>query len=289
MEAYGGYTSSEERDDIEDILNFVVEKKSLGIITFPTNGVLTGRIVQVVKNLQKKLRGTKLIITCSIDDTRELHDKERGVSGTYDKCIETFIKLRGLDIAKVYLGVTVSRDNCLNISSLFSSLHEKISDLSFSELHFNIVNYSFFYNNANIAPLDSAREPLDYDSYILLNKCYKEKSGKRIKCFLEDRYFKLLEFYLKTRKAPIKCSALHGSCFIDPYGDVYPCINYENKIGNLELTGYHFVNFWKRDLNKKEAIRESIDKKMCPGCWTPCEAYPSILSNLLTRGQNRYG
>jgi len=270
------------RKDIEEILNFLVEDRKLAILTFPTNGVLTDKILGIVKPLAEKLRQIKLIITCGIDGTKEVHEKLRGAEGAYEKCIETFIKLRAIERINARLGVTVSRDNYRELPFLCSDLKRRISNFTFDEIHFNFVSRSFFYNNTEV---ESSGELINDDIYLFVDKLRKAYGQKkmRVKTFLENRYFKLMAGYLKDKKSPVQCNALGGSCFIDPYGTVYPCISYGVKVGNLKKASYDFINFWQLFLDRKYKLRKLIGNNRCPGCWTSCEAYPSILSNLLWR------
>jgi radical SAM protein with 4Fe4S-binding SPASM domain len=76
------------------------------------------------------------------------------------------------------------------------------------------------------------------------------------------------------------CHALRASCFIDPWGVVYPCITYSRPIGRLRETGMRLDPIWNDP--KTIAVQEEIWKGQCPQCWTACEAYQSILGNALT-------
>ena len=75
------------------------------------------------------------------------------------------------------------------------------------------------------------------------------------------------------------CHSLRSSCFIDPWGTVYPCITYDRPVGSLRETGMQLAPIWAgRDARDRQAEIWAGD---CPQCWTACEAYPSILGNLL--------
>jgi len=77
----------------------------------------------------------------------------------------------------------------------------------------------------------------------------------------------------------LPCKALSVSCFIDPYGTIYPCTIFNKKLGNLRQANYNLKKIWN---SKKSAeVRKLIKENKCPGCWTPCEAYQTILGNLI--------
>ena len=75
------------------------------------------------------------------------------------------------------------------------------------------------------------------------------------------------------------CHALRSSCFIDPWGVVYPCITYSRPMGSLRETGMRLDPIW--NARGTGQVQEEIWKGDCPQCWTACEAYQSILGNLL--------
>jgi len=92
-----------------------------------------------------------------------------------------------------------------------------------------------------------------------------------------------LELLLRHLSRPIKgvlpCTAASGSCFIDPYGRVYPCIIVDEILGGLRETDYDLNKIIKA--NKFTSFRSRIKKDFCTGCWSPCEAYPSIVAHPL--------
>ena len=75
------------------------------------------------------------------------------------------------------------------------------------------------------------------------------------------------------------CHALRASCFIDPWGTVYPCITYSRPVGRLRETGMRLDPIWNGP-DARQLQREIWDGQ-CPQCWTACEAYQSILGNVL--------
>jgi radical SAM protein with 4Fe4S-binding SPASM domain len=102
---------------------------------------------------------------------------------------------------------------------------------------------------------------------------------------LEDAYLRNLDAFLESGVTPMPCHALRASCFIDPWGVVYPCITYSRPLGSLRETDMRLEPIW----NASETIRlqEEIWKGSCPQCWTACEAYQSILGNAFGLRQRR--
>jgi radical SAM protein with 4Fe4S-binding SPASM domain len=75
------------------------------------------------------------------------------------------------------------------------------------------------------------------------------------------------------------CHALSASCFIDSWGNVFPCTIYNKKIGSLRDVDYDLNTLWHSEQAKQ--LQQEIWHDQCPQCWTPCEAYQSILGNAL--------
>jgi hypothetical protein len=60
---------------------------------------------------------------------------------------------------------------------------------------------------------------------------------------------------------------------------VYPCISYSRPLGRLRETGMRLDPIWNAAATS--AVQSEIWAGDCPQCWTACEAYQSILGNVL--------
>ena len=81
----------------------------------------------------------------------------------------------------------------------------------------------------------------------------------------------------------MRCHALSASCFVDSWGNVFPCTIYDRKLGSLRDVGYDLRRIWSSDLAVR--TQKEIWEYDCPQCWTPCEAYQSIMGNFLVPGR----
>jgi len=271
------------REDIEEVLERAAANRELALLTFPTNGSSPARIERAVRAAMKRNRSVRLVVTCGLEGTREVHDRLRGVEGSFERCVETFRRLRGIKGVNAYLGILVSKKNHKDLPFLFEWLDREVPGFDPGQAHFNFAARSFFYNN--LSPLEG---PCSVDGEVCRTVESIRLDGGRLKAgglkgFLEKKYFSLMSEYLEKGTCPARCRALDATCFIDPYGDVYPCIGYGERAGNLRDSRYDLELFWCDNRGPLSELRKKIEKGQCPGCWTPCEAYPSILSGLLTR------
>ena len=264
------------RKDYVDIANAIITNcKNLYHLHTPTNGLAPVLIEKRIKEILE-LKPNKFIVTVSLDGPRELNDKLRGIKGDFDKVIDTVKRLRQINQKNfgVVIGFTLSSSNKGTFQQMIDQVKDEIPEIEPDNFHMNVVHVSgHYYDNTNTNTLNA-------DLRVVFKK-YRESRKNNFTPigFLENRYLKLADNYLQTGKTPITCQALAGSVFIDSFGDIYPCTIYSKKLANIKDINYNLEEYWNTSLIKN--IRKDIVKGNCPHCWTPCEAYQSILSNFL--------
>jgi len=265
------------RRDIDDVFDAILTGWSrLSILHFPTNGFQTDRIVRSVKGIAG--RGpAHTIVTVSVDGDASLNDEIRGIKGGFQRQMETFRELRRIPGIVTALGVTLSTHNLGQFDRTFAACAHECPGLTMEDVHLNVAQRSgHYYGNADIdavAP-DPASARVEMDRYRRLRG--PARSPRHL---LENAYLKNLDRFLATGRTPMPCHALRASCFIDPWGVVYPCITYSKPIGRLRETGMRLDPIWNDPRTRQ--VQEEIWKGQCPQCWTACEAYQSILGNAL--------
>ena len=75
----------------------------------------------------------------------------------------------------------------------------------------------------------------------------------------------------------LPCSAGHTACYVSPYGDVYPCVQFPYKVGSVREQ--RFIDIWRDSpqLNEVRAIRVS-DLNGCSSCvhGSSCSRCPGL-------------
>jgi radical SAM protein with 4Fe4S-binding SPASM domain len=248
---------------------------SLTALHFATNGTLTSRVAELVDAVRKKYPKLRLVFTISIDGPPDLHDRIRGVPGAWDKAVATWKMLRAVGGVKPQFGFTLSRDNIGRFADAFAALRAVHGDLRFDDVTVNIFQRSgFYYENTGMPALDpdavrreiAAIKGLDHDGFSLNN-------------FLRRRYLKLYLEYLVTQKSPVKCQSMASTCFLDPYGDLYPCAVYQRRLVNIRETSLSLRALWQ--LPEARDIHAACAANHCPSCWSPCDAYSAIAGSLI--------
>jgi MoaA/NifB/PqqE/SkfB family radical SAM enzyme len=265
------------RQDFSEIARTIITNcRDLYHLHTPTNGLAPALIERKVKEILGH-RPNRFVVTVSLDGPRDLNDQIRGIKGDFDKVVETVKRLRKITDPrlKVVIGFTLSAGNKGTFAQMIDQVRQEIPDMEPDDFHMNVVHVSgHYYDNVESGALAAdLRE--DLRQYRGMRTRKYTQYG-----FLEDQYLRLADKYLETGRTPITCQALAGSVFIDSFGYIYPCSIYSKKMANIKDIDYDLEAYW----NTKEVLeaREEIERGECPQCWTPCEAYQSILGKLHT-------
>ena len=265
------------RRDLEEIVAAIQEEcPSLFLLNFPTTGWYSDRTVSLVKGALARQPG-RLMVTISIDGPRELHERLRGIPGSWERGIETFRRLRELRQRnfQVVAGMTLLPANVGAVDDTIAAIAAEVPGFTRADLHLNLGHESsHYFANVGSAPIlrSEARQAF---------AAHRHQNAWRAHpvAFLEDRYQALLASYLDTGRSPLPCTALSSSCFVDPHWNVYACTIWDAQVGNLRAEAFDLAALWRSP--RRQALRAEVTAERCAHCWTPCEAYPTILGNLL--------
>jgi MoaA/NifB/PqqE/SkfB family radical SAM enzyme len=241
----------------------------LAVLDFPTTGQRTDVILRDVEAMTR-LGIPKLYVTCSIEGPPALHDELRGRDGAFANMMATYKGLRAMDGVDVYLGMTISEANANRVDDTFAAVREHVTDVGWRDLHLNVYTESgHYYDNLG----SEMRKPAALEDVVA--RALKAREGSwHPTDLIEATYLRLLPEHLATGRSPLPCKALRAGVFVDAQGDVHPCTVYGRKLGNvLETPLYEIL-----DGAEAEDARQVIERDACPGCWSPCEANPTIVA-----------
>jgi MoaA/NifB/PqqE/SkfB family radical SAM enzyme len=266
------------RRDLDDLIAAIQRScKSLFLLNFPTTGWFGDKTVALVEKTLQRGVG-RLMTTISLDGPKPLHESLRGLPGSWDRAIETFRRLRGIKRSnfQVVVGMTLMEQNADQVDETIAAIRQVIPDFQQSELHLNIGHESGHY----FANLGKGGVSGHHAEILRAVEDHRKKTGSPLHPvkFLEDRYQALIKKYYETGRSPLPCTALSSSCFIDAYWDLYACSIWDEKVGSLRDNGFDLQALW--DGARRRELREDVVNERCSHCWTPCEAYPTILGNL---------
>lgn len=263
------------RKDLPEIVIALDKYCRPKIINIPTNGILTQRILYMVRQICMSLPRTQIIVNLSIDGVEEEHNRLRNVKGNYEKVIATFRALKKLKFKNLIVGIhtVISKLNVNTFPVIASTMLQLAPDSYITEIaeeRGELLNIG-----KDITP-----SPLEYRAAIdvLLHriKNQKFKGMQRITQAFRIEYYNLVKKVLRDKKQVIPCYAGIASCQIAPNGDLWLCCTKARPVGNLRKKNFRFRSVW---FSKAAAIeRKAIRQRKCY-CPLANTSYTNMLLN----------
>ncbi len=256
------------RDDLGEIIKIFYRNNRVRNIGVPTNGFFTEKIIQTTKDILTSCPELDFGIDVSIDGIKEVHDGIRGVSGLFDKAVETFHHLKSLE-------KTFPKFN-VNIETTVSSYNDKYLSENYDYFTKELKAGNIFTLLTRDKPRDCASKFFDIKQY----EAYADKMEKGIKTGVLKGYYtfpfsdiinakrlirhRIITKIVQTNKFQIPCYAGLLGATVFSNGDVYPCeLHTDMKLGNLRDYDMDFKTLWNDDDAEKARIAIKKDKCFC--------------------------
>lgn len=267
------------RNDLVEIASLAYKRCQPAIINIPSNGILSGKIIDSVKEIASNCPKTQIVINLSIDGIGEEHDKIRNVPKNYQKVINTYNGLKKLNMPNLSVGIhtVISRFNVDHFAAISNTLMQLQPDQYITEIAEERIELGTV--GTNITPsLFSYKAAIDYLIHRIKNTDIKKKMNRITQSFRIE-YYSLVKEILKQKKQVLPCYAGVASCQISPDGDVWSCCIKAKPLGNLVEENYNFKKVWRSIDFAKE--RKSIKNKEC-FCPLANAAYTNMLLDIPT-------
>lgn len=251
------------RGDIVELVRVIYEHCRHPRIVVSTNGFQRRRIIHAAPELMKI--GRRVGLAVSIDGIGEVHDRIRGVTGGFDKALETLKQLKQIGYRNVRVAFTAQSDNVEHLGAVYD-----LSRQFGYQFTTSVAQNSEFYfsteDNQRVAPAALERE-LQY----VIRKELLSFSPKR---WLRAYFYAGVVRYNMHGERALGCRAGRDSFFMDPAGKIYPCLTMNREIG--DITQHSFDEIWRGDGARR--VRGAVDACREP-CWMICTARTSMLRN----------
>ncbi|MGC9129438.1 MAG: radical SAM/SPASM domain-containing protein [Candidatus Micrarchaeia archaeon] len=268
------------RSDLTEIAKVFAEySKGLYAITMPTNSLVNSEVITGAVRKMLALK-KKIVVTLSLDGYRELEDEIRGVKGNYDKVISLYKKFAEIKKENknfdFKFGFTMIGLNQGKFLETFRRVKEDLPDIKLTDFHLNIgaISEGYYGNNSSLREnilIDREKAVKEVEEII---KAYRKEMGVTFDLVTLGEYIYLkgmLEF-LKTGKNPFKRLIGEASVYVDSFGNVYPSILVEKKLGNIKEDGYDLSNILKKGAD----IIKNDDRRH----YTFCDEEASIIGDI---------
>src|SRR4030067_1951787 len=211
------------RNDIVDIIRIIADSTPKARISMVNNGLIPSILEDKLKAILEITDHVHVGI--SIDGIGEMHDKIRGINGAFERAIQTLDKITQLKMEYPKLGITIGMTiTSLNYNQILQ-VHELAKQYN-TNFTFRTMQYSDFYfsNTQQINDLRITKEEIS-----IIEKQIKSLPYDINLFFLEG----VTKYVYNPKRQYFSCYSGLSSCFIDPYGNVYPCQFMNMKFGNI--------------------------------------------------------
>ncbi len=261
------------RKDVHEIaLDAVKTLPHLLTMSVNTNGWFTERILRFAEDVGTKLlSGQRLFLTVSSDGPEEIHRVIRANARSYEQKEQTLAELRRLQLRVPALQVRHNINvNPWNIDRIPAYLHELSAQGQAYFLSFYSASSHYDHEPEAYEQLKEFRRRLAEDD-AWFDRLPKPSS------FLGAWFLHLARKVYKRSKPyqPLPCFSLRASVILLPDGKLRPCINFPVDLGRIPDEGLSLNDL----VSKEQAIRTrlAIREQRCANCWTPNEAYPTLM------------
>ncbi|MBF0272796.1 MAG: radical SAM protein [Magnetococcales bacterium] len=246
----------------------------------PTNAVSPALTIQRIQDILA-LDPPLLTITLSLDGPPEQHDTLRGVPGNWRHCLEVYHHFQRHPHPKLQLffGFTLSDDTVGTLTRTMQAVRERFPEADPKIWHLNLAHHSAHYYGNLHRPVLSETNRQAFRDEINGFLTLKRRLWPDPVAFLESRYLTSALDFIQGIRHPMPCRALTSSVFVAPDGTCFPCSIWDRPIGHLRDHACD-LNALLASAPARHTL-ETIAQNGCPGCWTPCDALPTILGNLV--------
>lgn len=263
------------RNDIVEIVESATKNlKNLSLISINTNGLATDKIIADVEKILSRNPSKKFFVVVSLaDGFKGEYNKIRGLPDAYERAEETLNGL--LELKKKHRNMEV------NIETIVTDYNKdkiKVPEWSEVEKRGYKTIFAFIDDSSYYRCNESIANEKKFEKTALINEFYRKSRVALFEDIILKIFYGLMQEYFKDRNSHVlPCYSSWSSFFIDPYGDVKPCMVIDS-FGNLREYDLNLKELIKSSGSIKEVQKAIIDGK-CPNCWTPCEAFQTIIQN----------
>lgn len=253
------------RDDLVDVLRVLRASCPSARITISTNGFLPEKIERVMR--EARAIDPFIAFGVSIDGVGEKHDEVRGVSGGFERAIDTLHRVKAIGVRDLRIAFTASALNVEQFSQVYALAQRLGVQFTCAIAH----SSSHYFRTTSSYALDT--ELLAKEMGRIVSSELKTFSPKR----WARAYFTSGLFSYATGKGrPLPCDAGSAFFFLSPSGNVYPCNVLDRVMGNIRHTK-SFERLWTS--LEAELARETV-RKCSLGCWMICTARTAMQRNI---------
>lgn len=278
------------RSDLHEVVIASAELCRPGVITIPTNGLLTRRILNQTDQICKAAPHCQIGINLSLDGIGQEHDEIRNVPGGWERAMETWQGLKGLQSRHKNLMLSVhsvvSKFNTGRIREIVEGLEflepdSYITEVAEERVELDTVGWDITPAPEEYAPIADYLSARAKEVPAMGLRQGQQKMLARFTQAFRGQYYQLAKRVLREQTQVIPCQAGWASGHIAPNGDVWSCCIRAKPVGNLRQTNYDLRPIWFEQVGQMRHLRQSIAGKEC-ACPMANASYANMLLHLPT-------
>lgn len=278
------------RDDLPQIVVEYVSRCGVKAASIPTNGFDTEKIIRLTNEILEGCADLNLTLAVSLDGLYDLHDKQRGFPGGFDKVVETAVRIAALKKEyprlRLQIVTVITADNADSLVSIRDFTRKEINpDYHWFE----------FVRQADASGLLSRLSRKELKRFLSENISFyiKKSSGsseniyssralnKAVMTFSLNNMEIALDNFFDRKPWPVRCVAGRKIAVLYPNGDVSAC-ELRPSAANVKNFDYDLSRTLKAAIISKEI--KDIDEAGCD-CFHGCFIPPSVRYNPFYMGK----
>jgi len=266
------------RPDLVEITRIFYKQNRPAIILLPTNGLKTETIREHTEEILRECPQSTIVVKLSLDGPEPVHDRIRGVAGSYQKTMATREALAGLLAAYPNFELGINSVFCAANQDVMEDLIDTVAKLPHIKTH----TVSLIRG----AVADDTLKEVDLQKYATaINKLeanlkhrtgiFYRFGGARIKAAQDILQRRLIHATSLQQQAQLPCYAGRLNLVLGESGDLYPCESFTDRFrfGNVRDHDYDIGKLLTSPRTRQ--ILADIKK----GCFCTHECY--MMTNIL--------
>ena len=268
------------RSDLVDITRIFYRQNRPVIILLPTNGLMTDTIREYTEAILAECPKSTIVVKLSLDGPEPVHDRIRGVAGSYRKTMATCEALAGLLAVYPNFELGVNSVFCAANQDVMEDLIDTVAKLP------HIKTHTVSLIRGTVA--DDSLKQVDLEKYaaaiVKLEGNLKHGTGAtyrfngaRIKAAQDILQRRLIHATSQRQMAQLPCYAGRLNLVLGESGDLYPCESFTDpfRFGNVREHDYDI----DKVLTSPRARQILADIKKGCFCTHECFMMTNILFN----------
>jgi len=258
------------RNDLVEVVKEIHSRAPRSRMVFSTNGLETERITSTVHEIMGFHKD--IGIGVSIDGMEDTHERIRGVPGIFKCATRTISNLKQMGITDLRIGMTLLPENSEEAMRVFEMSRELGVEFTTTFAHNSEI---YFKKKTNRSfDIEGSASP---ELYSIMRLQLVSRSPKN---WLRAYHIQgILDPSLRMTFRS-HCEAGRRYVFVDPKGDVYPCMVLDNALGNLAE-----VKSWDELITPDVTAKTRRLVKGCKeDCWMVCNTRSLILAHPIKGG-----